>query len=270
VRQRDAFVDQFVDLFPDVKLAPYLAGADRALVGRPISAFRTVRRAGGRVELDGAEAIAAANPKGAVVPTFVSGQLSGVRVGEKLAVSVNGRIVTTTYSFTDRGRTAFTALVPPSDFRRGENRVQVLAVQGSAPGATLATLGQTAGDRFALVHEGGGLVLKSSSGKQAKVVSGAVAGFLDDVNLLPGGVVVSGWAAAPQRGPADRIVVYINGRAVAVGVPTLDRKDVASERGAMTLKSGFELSGNDPEGGTPSRSDVHVYAVYGDKASEIK
>ena len=93
------------------------------------------------------------------------------------------------------------------------------------------------------------------------------------MDLLPGGVAVPRLGGGSEQGGcrAPVLLFYVGGRLVAEGAPTTERK----ERGdaivcAATLKSGFELSGSDPEGGTLSRSDVHVFAIYGDRASEIR
>ena len=93
-------------------------------------------------------------------------------------------------------------------------------------------------------------------------------GLVEGIDAIPGGVSVRGWAAVPGEGPAERIVVYADDRLIAQGAPTDDREDVAKDKGAESLKSGFVLSGNDPEGSLPA-SDVHVYAIRGDVASEL-
>ena len=269
IRQRDQFVAAFADEFPD-QPSLYTGGSHGGVVGRPTSTLRITRRSGARVELDSARSLAAVNPKGAVLPSFVSGLLTGVQVGESLAVAVNGRVVTTAKSFDDRGQIGFTALVPPGAFRPGENEVKVFVLQGSGAGTTLAALGQRTAAGYELVEEDGRRVIRSSSGEEARIQDHAVEGNLEGVDLLPGGVVVRGWAAVPNEAGAERILVYVDGRLVAEGPPTIDRADVVKAVGAGTLKSGFELSGNDPRDGTRSRSDVQVFAIRGDRASEIR
>ena len=106
------------------------------------------------MDLDAARSLSVVNPKGAVLPSFVSGRLTGVRSGETLAVAVNGRIVATAESFGNRGQTVFTALVLSSSFRSGENRVEVFVLQGSGLAPRWPPLAQSTTAGYALVEGG--------------------------------------------------------------------------------------------------------------------
>jgi hypothetical protein len=269
VRQRDEFVGQLADLFGTRGDAGiYAAGVDPRLAGRNVSTMSVARQPGARVELDASEAFTSVDPAGAVVPAFITGSLTGVAPGTTLAVALNGKIDAVAYAFEDRGQVSFSALVPPAAFRSGENRVKVFALRGSGQDTTLVALGQSAAERFELVDADGGQVLRSSSGEEARVSAGAVTGFVEGIDAIPGGVSVRGWATVPGEGPAQQIVVYAGDRLIAQGAPTEVREDVAKARGAESLKSGFVLSGNDPEGSSPA-AEVHVYAIRGDVASEL-
>jgi hypothetical protein len=59
----------------------------------------------------------------------VTGELTGARSGQPLAVAVNGRIRAVGRSYANRGRQRFSMLIPPSTLRTGRNRVSVVAVR---------------------------------------------------------------------------------------------------------------------------------------------
>ena len=65
------------------------------------------------------------DPESSVIPSFLSGELDGVRPDTVLAVAVNGRVRATTRAYREGGRTLFAALVPPSSLRAGENAIGV-------------------------------------------------------------------------------------------------------------------------------------------------
>ena len=98
----------------------YGVGPRPDLIGRRVAA-----RSDREVDFD---------PESSVIPSFLSGELDGVRPDTVLAVAVNGRVQATTRAYREGGRTLFAALVPPSSLRAGENAIGVFSV---APGGTL-------------------------------------------------------------------------------------------------------------------------------------
>jgi len=267
-RQRDAFVGQLVRLFgsgdQSLYAPPAQDGFDRAL-NEP---SQIVRRPGAQVRLDSTRSFQSVDPTAPLVPVFVTGQVSGIGVGEQLAVAVNGRVAATTYTFEEGGQTAFSAVVAPQSFRRGANSVQVLAVRGSGAQLALESLGKAASLGLDLVYEDGRELLKGKSGTEAQVVPGAVGGYLDAVERFPGGVTIRGWAAEKGR-VADRVVVYLNRRLLAEGRPAKRRDDVAADLGRRARSSGFALAGRVPAGVAASALDIRAFALFGERAAEL-
>jgi Sulfatase len=86
--------------------------------GRPLS-----------VALDSPGRYATMNPRAHRVPVDVSGRLAGrARRPRPIAIAVNGRLVATAWTLVGSSEEYFTALVPPSSFRRGANSVRVVGL----------------------------------------------------------------------------------------------------------------------------------------------
>lgn len=68
------------------------------------------------------------DPAASVVPTSVAGGLLGVTAGGDAAIAVNGRIWAVAPSFEQGGKTRFSALLPPTAFRPGENDIRIFLI----------------------------------------------------------------------------------------------------------------------------------------------
>jgi hypothetical protein len=93
------------------------------LIGRRAVATRP---GGGKVELQDPGQFDDVDLDSPLLPIWVSGAVTALPGGSDLAIVVNGRVAATTK--VDRGR--FGALVPPRVLREGENRVEVLEIDG--------------------------------------------------------------------------------------------------------------------------------------------
>lgn len=108
-----------------------------------------------------------------------------------------------------------------------------------------STTSSTSGNRLSAgayhLQDGGKTIVES--GRQIPVKPKSVAGYVD--NAIPAGksIGVSGWAvSADLSGPADAVVAFVDGRAVAAQEPTGERADVAKNYGRPELeRSGFGL-----------------------------
>ena len=111
-------------------------GPRQDLLFQPVSRYRVT--AGSGASFVGAEGYRDVDLRD-LVPAHVMGHLEGVPGGRDLAIAVNGTIEATTRSFTlaTGGGPIFAAMVPPSSFRQGRNRVEIFEVEGS----TLRRLG---------------------------------------------------------------------------------------------------------------------------------
>jgi peptidoglycan/LPS O-acetylase OafA/YrhL len=118
--------------------------------------------------------------------------------------------------------------------------------------------------RASLVEKDGRLSIVSSSAR-ARVVPGAVHGYVE--SLVPFGpkLVVSGWAADRRGGrPADCVLAFAGGRLLGAGPPTASRPDVARLYASDVDLSGFRLAVKGSE-----RRPVRVFGVAGRRATEL-
>jgi Sulfatase len=111
---------------------PRLSGTGRyrGLVGRPLGALRIAGSVSASVTIDsvGSKLLSAFPKRPQLVPSPLTGPVSGLHPGDPIAVALNGRIAAVSAVY--RGA-RFSALVPESAFRPGRNRVRAFAVSGS-------------------------------------------------------------------------------------------------------------------------------------------
>jgi hypothetical protein len=203
--------------------------------------------------------------------TFVEGRITGgVAPGQRVAIAVDGRVRATTLSYRSNDEVHFWAVVPGRPHGRGTGQVAVLGIHGQGAGRRLARFRTPAPEQ--LSTEGGRTVILTAFGKRAEVEAGAVDGAVDQVVALAGNaVIVRGWAADTDAGRvADRVVVFADGRVLASGSPTVDRPDVADTHGAGVLGSGFQLTAGVSGQATRLAKRLRVFAIHGDRASELK
>jgi hypothetical protein len=69
------------------------------------------------------------DPEADRIPARVTGRISGLRADEEtlVAVAINGRVEAVVWSYHDRGRTGFQAMIPPDRYRPGNNTVEAIA-----------------------------------------------------------------------------------------------------------------------------------------------
>ena len=99
------------------------------------------RLAGARVSIDKPSRLGKVRPSSGSVPSLLSGVVSGVGGNQEIAVAVNGRIAATTRTFTFEGAMRFGAMIRPTAFRSGSNRVTVYR---AGSGRKLRTVRSTA------------------------------------------------------------------------------------------------------------------------------
>jgi hypothetical protein len=132
VRARDAELARQRSILPHGLASVFGARTTSALLGRRLSALRGRARTV-HAHIDGAGAFARVTPRSGVLPVYVTGELTGARSGQPLAVAVNGRIRAVGQSYAVRGGQRFSMLIPPSTLRTGRNTVRVVAVRVNRP-----------------------------------------------------------------------------------------------------------------------------------------
>jgi hypothetical protein len=212
------------------------------------------------VHVSGRELLNAVDLSLDLIPTYVTGTISGAHGQQDLAIAVNGTVEAVTRSYTDAGETKFGAMVPEKSLHAGANEVSVYAVNGR-------TLTELRGSDVTYTLGAG--TLEASDGTATpvgKAVSGEVRG-----TRSASGSTLGGWAAnVKARKPADAIVVVVDGKSVFVGEPgNIPRKDILQRYGVDKAGFIFRLPGSLlPDAGAADQ--VRVFAIAGKAASELK
>lgn len=125
----------------------YEAGSSRELSALAIRDLPVADADGASVRFEDETAFADVD-LAAYVPARVFGDITGFEVppGREVAVAVNGRIAAAGGTYRLGGRQRFSALVPPTAFRNGVNRVELFLVESTRPTPKLIRLG-VAGER---------------------------------------------------------------------------------------------------------------------------
>lgn len=272
VQQRDAAVRRRIDVFGsgDGFARLFAAGPDPDLVGRSVGSVPAAPESGVHAELDFRREYSAFEPDAPEVPAFVTAQLSGSAAGgETIAIAVNRRIVAVTHSYLDGSDVRVGAIVPPTAFTRGENRVEALAVTGEGESARVAPIGQLQTEQATLVRRGGELVVVPSKGPEIRVVPGVADGFIDTLSEDDDGIDVSGWASdASHTKAADRVMLFAGDRLLQATRPSIVRTDLAKSFGIGLAKAGFAFTDSAVEGA--DEEELRVIAVVGGRASELR
>jgi hypothetical protein len=141
--QRRASLARELSLFGSGGWGARFAGTGpyRRLVGRSVSTFAiaTAGAATAHVDAVGSRLLRRFPRRSALVPSPLAGTLSGVRVGQPVALALNGRIaaVSVAYRNPGGGPVRFSALPGENAFRTGRNAVRVFVLTGSPSRPTL-------------------------------------------------------------------------------------------------------------------------------------
>jgi hypothetical protein len=252
------------------KTSLYEVGPRGDLVGQQVTAFAAAARLRAQVELDAPNLYAAVEPNGRIVPSMVTGSITGdVSDGQVLAIAINGRIQSSIQVFESEGEKRFAAMVPPAAFRAGRNSIQVLAVTGAGSSTRLAALG--VGGSARLVKRDGRESVVIPGKKEVTITSEDVTGFVDRVTYEGDQLSVLGWAvdAQAKRAP-DRILIFTSDGLLVAGAPSILRPDIEKQYGKDARTAGFQLrtvAANAEDLADPAK--LRVIAVSGDRAGEL-
>ena len=242
----------------------YRAGTTQRLLGSAVGEARVVDGSG-HVELDGAGLLADVDLEGALRPAYLTGRVSGRPGGELLAVAVQGTVAALTWSYEEEGRTAFAALVPERSFVAGANEVEIFVVRSAGrPPVFDRLLGAEL--EFQLVD---GERIDSSAGERFPIEPDALAG---EARLWRRGAtdVLAGIAVDPDaKRPAERVVVFVEGRSVFSGrAGNAVSRESSRRYGVRPGGFSFEL----PAGVLPASrgsAEIRVFALGEQVASEL-
>ena len=244
----------------------YRIGPNRSLLDERVADLDVRPSTTAGVELNGGELLDVVDLATDVIPTYVTGQLTGTtRPRQNLAISVNGTIRAVTRSFADGGETKFAALLPEESLRDGANHLSVFAVRHAGSRLVLEELRQTE-LKFRLV--GGSRPKIRGPGITIQVKPGALAGEVE-MKWSGGLASFTGWAGdVLTKRKAERIIVFVNGRSVYIGHPGKSRSDIRTRHGISRAGFLFRLPTSVvPQPGRGHK--VRVVAVLGNTASVL-
>jgi 4-amino-4-deoxy-L-arabinose transferase-like glycosyltransferase len=118
-----------------------------------------------------------------------------------------------------------------------------------------------------LERRGGGELISWSFGDRVRISPGVARGAVEVVTPSAQPLTISGWAVDANRArPADWVLFFSRDRLFAVSAGGVPRREIARVYGASTLLAGFSRS---PGAAPQDRSAIRVFAVVGDRASEL-
>jgi hypothetical protein len=149
----------------------------------------------------------------------------------------------------------------------GPDGLYVLRQHRRFPGFVELEVGRYAGRVGARLVPGTHMI-EFSDGTGARVVPGAVRGFVEEVREKGDRVELGGWAADRARA-ADRVLAFFGRRLVGSAVPTVARPDVPLTRGPTAL-AGWKITARGPGAARGLRGrSIRVFAVVGARAAEL-
>jgi hypothetical protein len=143
--RKQTLIDRKIALFGSGADGPdriYRVGPNQQLVGQRVSALDVTGASAAKVALTDPGAYDDVDTKGAALPIWVTGKVSGGDRSTDVAIAVNGvvRAVSNTFKLADGSDELIAALIPPSSLRSGRNSVEVYEVTASG---ALASMGGT-------------------------------------------------------------------------------------------------------------------------------
>ncbi len=223
-------------------------GPHNELVGSRTIDVNVVQAGNYIVQLDWPTAFENVDPEAAFVPAHITGRVfSREDTGPlDLAVAVNSviRLVTRTYR---EGHTwKFTAMIPDTAFRQGKNDVEVFVVSEEAGKLKLHRTKYQSAPTYSITSATGesGEAILASNGTFIRVITGALQGYLDIVDVENDHVRFVGWAADVKNSQLpETILVFVDGEFLYAGRTSDERLDVAKFYGNAALQmAGFEYT----------------------------
>ena len=268
---RDEFLQHQVELFGSgdwaklFEMGPYSVLAGKKLADLPI---RPARPTDPSVELEGRNFFENVDLSSSFLLCLARGRIQPpADTGSPvfLAVAVRGVIrATTRTSPAVEGNGSFTALIDPSVFRGGSNRVEVLLVEGSEDQPLLRYPKQPYLPTALHATDGGEEFLALTGEASAPVRPGVIQGWVVGGEMeTPGRYYVGGWVVDQQaRALVSSVVALVNGEVVVSGPTRYERSEAVKMFGEpRLLQSGFYLEFQWPQQEDLETAEVRVLAI---------
>jgi sulfatase-like protein len=269
VRRRDALADRFLrESNSPGSHGLYPGGPEGQLIGRQADQLEDAPVAGAGVQLDASGMYVSVDPNGEVVPSLVTGQATGIRPGDHVAVAVNGRVAGTADAYADGDVVRFAAIVSPDAYSVGTNALDVYRVTA---GGRLARLGGLGG-AYRLARRHGAKAVRAPSGRWLRVAEGR-GGVVQTLGVSgENEVTLDGWAGLTEPATAaPTVIAFAGSHFLGETSPSLERSDLKKAYGPELAQAGFKLSGFAP-GPPPGSPGVPItaYAVVGGAAYPLE
>jgi hypothetical protein len=181
-------------------------------------------------------------------------------------VALNGRIAAVTKTFSQDGKTEFSALYPESALRRGRNAADVFAVRRARGKLVLEQL-RGSEPSLTLGGSAGREVVHSTEGKTIRVAPNAIRGTVEAAKTSTGWAF-RGRALDAKNRLVDSLAVFADGKSMFTGNASDLRPLRFIDKDAEKDRFQFEL----PGGLLPAEGQDHqvrVFAIRGSVASEL-
>jgi len=235
--------DLWVEISKNYKLIPSTSdwesiaavGPYREAVGKTIIELGAVTDGAIVASFDGFKTGVKVDKQSGIVPTLLTGRVSipAGYVTSDLLIAVNGKVQGAGQSIRENGNTfAFSAYVPESALKPGQNRVELLLVSETGKWHH-STAGSVAKTTF-----------RDESGKKFKVIqAGHRLVRMDSVKFENGKLRVRGWTADKKNKILpEKIYIFYGDQIAYSGPPNVERKDVTIWfKADHLIMSGFDF-----------------------------
>jgi len=243
-------------------------GQYAALVGSQVRDPGVSEAEGLRISLDMPGLYADIDPDGGFVPARIAGtiQFPDLQPDSSLAITVNGVVqaVTETYLAADNSY-KFSAMVPESSFRKGQNNVSALLISTDSQGS-MKLLRQQKTDGVSA--EVGSDIWTLNNGRiiaqngEIPVIAGKLKGKLEYATVNGGTIEFFGWAMdVANRDTVDRIMIFENDQYVYSNVTGMPRDEGELNGAPSVILVGFQFIIPANLFKALDQSDIRLFAI---------
>ncbi len=203
------------------------------------------------------------------LPAHVSGSIQWPdRGGAEIAIALNGRLAVVTTAYADGNSWRFSAMLPESAFRSGENDIQVFAIEAGDSDSFVLVAGSPAlaggdytwnADGDSVSHAGGNLTTDPDG----------IKGIVDYISFGEDAVEILGWAIDSANARAVKAILVFDGaRLVYTGGTHMLREE--THQFGVVIEVGFHAVIPFSQMPDSTGTDLRVFAVTeDDRALEI-
>lgn len=237
IERRQRVIEHKEDVLADAAQTPgFLTNSSVAqFIGKPVNELPVIEDADASFEFDQQFSFDNFDPDGGFVPVRLSARvnLARAKTPDYVGISVNGNLWAIDRPIEIKDSSAhIRSFIPESALKPGENEATAWLVYGESPAEFTFAKAKTQvrqSTPFELKKNWRGAVtgLINSDGNLLSISGEPLEGWLDQIRLLEGVVMFSGWAAMKDRSAAvERIAIFLDGEFLWSGEPNVTRKHV--------------------------------------------